>query len=245
LPNRYVPEGLDIGHQLEVFVYTDSQGRLISTTLEPKIVLHEFAYLQVTNVTQYGAFMDWGIAKELLVPFREQGKKLKTGQWAVIYLYYDEVSERLVGSAKVHKWLDNDNLTVEEGDAVEVLVYNETDLGYKVVVNNLHDGLIYKNEVFQKVYFGDRMEAFVKKIRGDGKLDLQLEPIGYNKVEPNAQHILQSLKNNDGWLPLTDKSSPEDILNQLSMSKKTFKKAIGNLYKNKLIDIQKDGIKLL
>ena len=244
LPNRYIPSGLQIDDEVDVFVYSDSQGRPIATTLQPKLTLNEFALLQVTSVTNFGAFVDWGIAKELLVPFREQDKKLQEGQSAVIYLFYDEVSERLVGSAKVRKFLDKENITLEEGEKVNGLVYDETDLGYKVIVNNLHDGLIYRNEVFQKVYVGETFEAYVRKIRSDGKIDLQMQPFGYSKVAPNADEILRVLKDNDGWLPLTDKSEPEEIKEKLNMSKKTFKKAIGDLYKNKLIELKEDGIYL-
>ena len=244
LPNRYIPSGLQIDDEVDVFVYSDSQGRPIATTLQPEMTLNEFALLKVTSVTDFGAFVDWGIAKELLVPFREQDRKLKEGEYAVIYLFYDEVSERLVGSAKVRKFLDKENITVEEGEKVNGLVYDETELGYKVVVNNLHDGLIYRNEVFQEVYVGDTFEAYVRKIRADGKIDLQMQPFGYSKVAPNAEKIIQVLKENDGWLPLNDKSNPEEIKEKLNMSKKTFKKAIGDLYKNKLIELKEDGIYL-
>ena len=245
LPNRYIPSGLQIDDEVDVFVYSDSQGRPIATTLQPKLTLNEFAPLKVTSVTNFGAFVDWGIAKELLVPFREQDRKLKEGEYAVIYLFYDEVSERLVGSAKIRKFLDNENIKAEEGEKVDGLVYDETELGYKVIVNNLHDGLIYRNEAFREVHVGTRLEAFVKKIRTDGKIDLQLEPFGYSKVAPNAEEILKILKDNDGWLPLTDKSSPEKIKERLNISKKTFKKVIGDLYKNKLIELKEDGIYLM
>jgi len=244
LPNRYIPSDLQIGEEVDVFVYSDSQGRPIATTLQPKLTLNEFASLKVTSVTGFGAFVDWGIAKELLVPFKEQDRKLKEDEYAVVYLFYDEVSERLVGSAKVRKFLDKENITVEEGEKVNGLVYDETELGYKMIVNNLHDGLIYRDEVFQDIHVGDRLEAYVKKIRTDGKIDLQLEPFGYSKVAPNAEEILQLLKENDGWLALTDKSNPEEIKERLNMSKKTFKKAIGDLYRNKLIELKEDGIYL-
>jgi len=244
LPNRYIPTGLEMGDELEVFVYSDSQGRPIATTLTPKLTLHEFALLEVTSVTSFGAFMDWGIAKELLVPFREQRKKLQEGDKAVIYLFYDDVSERLVGSAKVERFLDNEEIAVNTDEEVEVLVYNATEIGYKVIVNNQHDGLIYRNEVFQPVHIGDKLQAFVKKVRTDGKIDLQLQPPGYSKVAPNADYILQCLKENDGWLPLTDKSSPEAITDKLNMSKKTFKKALGDLYKQRLVELKENGIAL-
>ena len=244
LPNRYIPEGLQVDDDIIVFVYSDSQGRPIATTLEPKLTLHEFACLEVTSVTDFGAFVDWGIAKELLVPFREQEQRLKEGQHCIVYLFYDEVSNRLVGSNRIKRHLDNEDITLTREDEVNALVYDESDAGYKVVVNNLHDGLIYRNEVFQEVNIGDLFTAYVKKVRDDGKIDLQLQPPGYSKVAPNAGKILQTIKENGGWLPLTDKSKPEDITEKLSMSKKTFKKAIGSLYKQKLIDLKDDGIYL-
>lgn len=243
LPNRYIPTGLGIGDEVEVFVYTDSQGRLIATTLEPKITLHQFACLEVTSVTQFGAFVDWGVAKELLVPFREQDKRLEPGQQVVVYLYRDEASGRLAGSAKIRKFLDKEEITVNTEEEVQVLVYECTELGYKAIVNNRYDGLIYRNEVFQPVDIGQQLKAYVKKIREDGKLDLELQPPGYSKVAPNAEHILKALEDHQGWLPLTDKSSPEEIKNKLGMSKKTFKKAIGDLYKKRLIELKKDGIR--
>jgi len=244
LPNRYIPQGLQIDDQIEVFVYTDSEGRIISTTLKPKLTLYEFAQLKVTSVTDFGAFMDWGIAKELLVPFKEQEKRLQEGQYAIVYLFFDEISERLVGSAKVRKFLDKENITVETGEEVNVLVYDENELGYKVIINNLHEGLIYHNEIYQKFQTGYKSTAYVKKIRTDGKIDLQLQPFGYNKIAPNADQILNYLKNHNGWLPLTDKSSPEEITEKMNMSKKTFKKAIGDLYKNRLIELKENGISL-
>lgn len=244
LPNRYIPQGLQIDDQIEVFVYTDSEGRLIATTLKPKLTLHEFAPLKVTSVTDYGAFMDWGIAKELLVPFKEQEKRLKEGQYAIVYLFFDEISKRLAGSAKVRKFLDKEKITVETGEKVDVLVYDENELGYKTIINNLHDGMIYHNEIYQKFQTGDKLTAYVKKIRTDGKIDLQLQPFGYEKIAPNADQILNYLKNHNGWLPLTDKSSPEEITEKMNMSKKTFKKAIGDLYKNRLIDLKENGISL-
>ena len=244
LPNRYIPTGLQMGDEIEVFVYTDSQGRLIATTLEPKITLNQFAYLEVTSVTQFGAFVYWGIAKELLVPFREQDKRLEPGQHTVVYLYKDETSGRLAGSAKIRKFLDKDLVTVDAEEEVQILIYDQTELGYKAIVNDKHDGLIYHNEVFQSVAIGQRLKAYVKKVREDGKLDLELQPPGYSKVAPNAERIIKALEDHEGWLPLTDKSSPEEITKKLGMSKKTFKKAVGDLYKKHRIELGQDGIHL-
>jgi hypothetical protein len=244
LPNRYIPEGLQIGDEIDVFLYSDSQGRPIATTLTPKLTLHEFAPLKVTSVTSYGAFMDWGIAKELLVPFREQNRKLEEGDIAVVYLLHDEVSDRLVGSAKVRKFLSNEQSEVKEGEKVGVLVYDQNDVGYKVIINNLYEGMIYRNEMYRVLNIGDQTHAYVKKIRDDGKIDLQLQPLGYAKIASNSEKLLQLLRNNDGWLPLTDKSSPDEIKQKLSMSKKTFKQAVGDLYKKQFIDLKEDGISL-
>jgi len=244
LPNRYIPEGLQIGDEIDLFLYSDSQGRPIATTLTPKLTLHEFAPLMVTSVTSYGAFMDWGIAKELLVPFREQNRKLEEGDIAVVYLLHDEVSDRLVGSAKVRKFLSNEQPEVKEGEKVGVLVYDQNDIGYKVIINNLYEGMIYKNEMYRVLNIGDQTHAYIKKVRDDGKIDLQLQPLGYAKIASNSEKLLQFLRNNNGWLPLTDKSSPDEIKQKLSMSKKTFKQAVGDLYKKQFIDLKKDGISL-
>ncbi|MFP4605898.1 MAG: S1 RNA-binding domain-containing protein, partial [Bacteroidales bacterium] len=244
LPNRYTPAGLQIDDEIDVFVYTDSQGRLIATTLKPKLTLHEFALLKVTSITRFGAFMDWGIAKELLVPFREQEKRLQEGDSAVTYLFYDEVSERLVGSTKIRKFLDNEDISLEVDEQTDILVYEQTDIGYKCIVNNQYEGMIYENEIFQQINIGDKLIAYVKKVRSDGKIDLQIQQPGYSKVAPNAEKILQHLKANNGWLPLTDKSEPEEIKAKFNMSKKTFKKAVGYLYKKQLISIENEGIKM-
>lgn len=245
LPNRYTPAGLQIDDEIDVFVYTDSQGRLIATTLKPKLTLHEFALLKVTSITRFGAFMDWGIAKELLVPFREQEKRLQEGDSAVTYLFYDEVSERLVGSTKIRKFLDNEDISLEVDEQTDILVYEQTDIGYKCIVNNQYEGMIYENEIFQQINIGDKLIAYVKKVRSDGKIDLQIQQPGYSKVAPNAEKILQHLKANNGWLPLTDKSEPEEIKAKFNMSKKTFKKAVGYLYKKQLISIENEGIKMI
>ena len=244
LPNRYIPEGLQIGDEIDVFLYSDSQGRPIATTLTPMLTLHEFAALEVTSVTKYGAFMEWGIAKELLVPFREQNRKLNEGDIAVVYLFYDEVSCRLVGSAKVRKFLSTEQPDVKEGERVEILVYDQNDLGYKVIINNLYEGMIYENEMYSALQIGDQSYAYVRKIRDDNKIDLQLQPLGYAKIASNSEKILQFLKENNGWLPLTDKSSPSEIKQMLSMSKKTFKQAVGDLYKKQFIALKEDGISL-
>jgi len=243
LPNKYIPEGIEIGEEIKVFVYKDSEDRIIGTTLTPKVFLHQFAYMKVEMISQHGAFLDWGLEKQLFVPFREQARKMEEGKWYIIYMYRDEESDRLVASSKINGYLDNDELTVKVGDQVEILICESTDLGINVIINNIHKGLIYHNELFAKVNIGDIRKGYIKNIREDNKIDVQLQKQGYGNVEPSAQIILEKLKANGGFLELTDASAPEDIAKQLEMSKKTFKKAIGSLYKNHLINIEQTGIR--
>jgi predicted RNA-binding protein (virulence factor B family) len=242
LPQKYVPEHYEIDGFIEVFVYKDSEDRIIATTLKPFIELNQFECLQVIDVTNIGAFLDWGLEKDLLVPFHEQPGRMKPGDWYVVYLYLDDVTQRLAASARVGKFLNNETLSVAEGDEVDIMIWEPTDLGVNVIVNNKHKGLVYKNEIFQAVTRGDRLKGYVHKIREDNKLDIRLGKKGYDNVEPNAQIILDILKENNGILKLGDKSEPADIYSQLGMSKKIFKKAIGGLYKQKLITIGNDTI---
>lgn len=245
LPHKYIPADAEVGQTIEVFLYRDSEDRVIATTLKPLIELNKFACLEVTAVTNFGAFLDWGLEKELLVPFREQNLKLRQGDWTIAYLYLDEQTDRLVASVKVNKYLEVEDIDLEEDEEVQVLIYEKSDLGYNVIVNNKYRGLIYENEIFQRVVWGDVLTAYVKKIREDGKIDISLQKAGYlNTIEPNAQKVLDSLKAAGGSLSLSDKSDPIDIQTQLEMSKKNFKKAIGNLYKQKMITISEEGISL-
>jgi len=245
LPNKYVPKDLEMDQEISVFVYTDSEDRMIATTLTPKITLHHFAYLEVVDVTQYGAFLDWGLEKNLFVPFREQKQTMNRGEWHIVYLYEDETSDRLVASAKWHKFIQKEIITVEEGEEVNLLVAHPSDLGRNVIINNIHAGLIFQNEIHKELKMGDSLKGYVKQIREDNKIDIRLERHGYAKVEPNAQRILEAIKNADGFLALTDKSSPDAIRQLLGMSKKTFKKAVGALYKQKVIQLEKDGIRMV
>lgn len=245
LPNKYVPDEIKIGEEINVFVYKDSEDRLIATTLTPKVFLNHFACLKVEMLTQHGAFLDWGLEKQLFVPFSEQAQKMVEGKYYVIYMYLDKKTERLVASSKINHFLDNKELTVKVGDEVEVLIGDPTDLGINVIINNLHKGLIYYNEIFAQVKMGDVRKGYIKNIREENKIDVQLQKQGYGNVEPNAQLILEKLKANAGFLALTDDSTPDEIRIQLEMSKKTFKKAIGLLYKQNIINIEKKGIRLL
>ncbi|WP_367180441.1 S1 RNA-binding domain-containing protein [uncultured Muriicola sp.] len=242
LPNKYVPDDFEIGDKIDVFCYLDHEERPIATTLQPFIKRNEFGFLRVAEVNDIGAFMDWGLEKHLLVPYAEQRTKLIEGNWQVIYCYLDDRSFRLVGSSKLSKFMNNDSLEVAENDEVDLLVYRRSELGWDVVVNGCHRGLIFHSDVFQPLAEGDLVKGFVKQIRPDKKLDITLQPIGAKALEPAAQMIYQKLKEQGGYIKLHDKSSPEEIKTWFAMSKKTFKKAIGTLYKDHKISIKEDGI---
>ncbi|MBK6978177.1 MAG: GntR family transcriptional regulator [Cytophagaceae bacterium] len=247
LPHKYIPENAVIGEDIDVFIYRDSEDRLIATNLKPLILLNEFAVLEVVAVTGIGAFLDWGLEKDLFVPFKEQNHKLQTGQWVPVYLYLDTQTDRLVASAKVNKFFKNDQIeNLEIGQEVDLMVFEKTDLGHNVVINNLYKGLVFENETFRRIAWGDNLKGFIKNIREDGKIDVSLQPIGFRKyIEPAAQQILDKLKQNNGILHLSDKSDPIEVMEILEMSKKSFKKAIGGLYKDKKIDILTDSIVIL
>ncbi|MDX1766507.1 CvfB family protein [Arenibacter troitsensis] len=245
LPNKYVPEEFEIGDFLDVFCYLDHEERIVATTLVPFVTVDQFQLLQVAEVNEYGAFMDWGLEKHLLVPFREQRNKMQEGQWYVVYCYLDEKTDRLVASNKLDKFLSNDNLTVQALDEVDLVVTRLTDLGWEVIINHKHKGLVYSNEIFKKVAVGDKLKGYIKNIRPDNKIDVSLQPIGYQSLEPAANLIYDKLVANGGVLNLHDKSDPEDIKRIMQMSKKTFKKGIGALYKERKIEIKPDSIKLL
>ena len=244
LPNKYMAENAKVDDVVEVFVYNDSEDRLIATNLTPKFTLNEFAFLQVKDVNRFGAFLDWGLEKEILVPFSEQNQRMEIDRWYIVRLLLDEKTNRLVASNKLSKFIETDHISVEEGDEVDLLVSEKTDLGYKVIIDDVHQGLVYANEVFRELNVGESLKGFVKNIREDGKIDISLQKQGYENVEPNAMKILKLLKEKEGFLALTDKSQPEAIYAQLEMSKKTFKKAIGGLYKRKLIRMTEEGIYL-
>ena len=242
LPNKYVSEEHAIGDMVDVFCYLDHEERPVATTLEPYITVGEFQRLKVVEVNEIGAFLDWGLEKHLLVPFSEQRSKMQKGQWYVVYCYLDERSNRLVASNKIDKFLSNDNLTVRPWEEVELVVTRKTDLGWEVIINNQHKGLVYFNEVFKKISVGDTVAGCIKSIRADNKIDVSLQPLGSKILEPAAKKIYDTLVTHNGFLPLNDKSKPELIKEELQMSKKTFKKGIGALYKARKIDIKADGI---
>ena len=245
LPNRYVPEGCREEDDVEVFIFFDSEDRIVASTDFPKVMADEFGYLKVVSVSSFGAFLDWGLPKDLLAPFREQAAKMEQGKSYLVRVYVDHTTGRIVASSKINKFLSNEEIELVEGDEVDLIVSNRTDLGYNAIINGKYLGILYFNEIFKPINTGDKVKGFVKKIREDNKIDLSLEKQWYVKVDPVSTEILDKLKANNHFLPYSDKTDPEVIKTQLGISKKTFKKAIGLLYKNKLITIEEDGIRLI
>jgi hypothetical protein len=245
LPNKYVPEQFQIRDVLKVFVYLDSSERIVATTLEPFATVKSFAYLKCTNVSEIGAFLDWGLEKDLFVPFKEQSSKMRVGSWYLVYVYLDEETNRLVASSKTNAFLDNSLVLLSSYDEVDLIASHPSPQGWNMIVNQKHLGLVYSDEIFQKVTPGDQLKGFVKKVRPDGKIDLTLQRHGFRGIEPNAEQILKELQSSGGFIDLNDKSDPDDIKEVFQLSKKSFKKAIGALYKNRKITIEKEGIRLI
>tara|TARA_B110000914_G_C15469780_1_gene450096 strand:- start:146 stop:973 length:828 start_codon:yes stop_codon:yes gene_type:complete len=245
LPVKYIPAGLSIGDEIEVYCYFDSEDRPIATTLTPNIVLDEISVLKVKEVNEYGAFMDWGIAKDLFVPFAEQKTPMVKGRPYIVIMYYDEESKRLAASSKYSDFTNDENPDFRVWEEVDLIIANESDLGYNVVINGEVEGLMYYDDVFKKIRYGEKMIGYIKKIREDGKIDVSLQKQGYANVRGNLKVIVDELKINNGHLTFNDKSDPEAIRKYFSMSKKTFKKAIGALYKDRIIRIEEDGIHLV
>ena len=245
LPTRYVPEGCKPGDMVNVFIYLDNEERLIATTLQPKVQVDEFACLEVAWVNEYGAFLDWGLMKDLFVPFREQKLKMLKGHKYVVHAHVDEYSYRIMASAKVERYLSKEMPPYQPGEEVEVMAWQRTDLGYKVIVDNQSSGLVYQKEIFQQLEPGMKLTAYVRQVREDGKIDLTLQKDGMAKVGDFSSVLLDYIKNHDGFTPLNDKSAAEDIYEAFGVSKKTFKKAVGDLYKRRLILLVEDGIRLV
>ncbi|MCM1137199.1 MAG: S1-like domain-containing RNA-binding protein [Duncaniella sp.] len=245
LPAKYIESPLEPGDELDVFIYRDSEERLVATTEHPFAQVGEFAYLQVSAVNRVGAFLDWGLTKQLLVPFSEQTVKLREGMICLVYVYLDDVTKRIVASAKIDKFLGNKYPSYKIGDKVEALVYKHTELGYKTIVDNLYHGLIYESDLYAPLVIEEKIPAYVKRVREDGKIDLTVSGTNDGRIEKLAKAILTHLKKEPGgFLPLSDDSSPESIKATFNCSKRDFKKAIGNLYKKKRILISSAGISL-
>lgn len=244
LPYSIAPEGCSVNEEVEVFVYRDSEDRLIATTIEPYAMVGDFAFLKVVSVNKVGAFLDWGLSKDLLVPFKEQKRRMVAGQSYVVYIYLDEETDRIAASSKLHKFLNYSPVEFKKNDEVELVIFEKNDLGYQAIINLTHTGIIYENEVFQSLNIGEQVKGYVKKIRSDGKVDLALQKTGYKHLGPNVDLILDFLHSHNGIMNITDKSQAELIYATFGMSKKNFKKAIGALYKQKMISIEDDLIKL-
>lgn len=245
LPTRYVPEDCKIGDILNVFLYLDMDERLIATTLTPFVQVGQFACLEVSWVNQYGAFLNWGLMKDLFVPFREQKMKMQVGRKYVVHAHLDEESYRIVASAKVERYLSKDKPEYAAGEEVNILIWQKTDLGFKAIIDNKYSGLLYENEIFSSIETGMEMKAFVKQVREDGKVDLILQKPGFEKVDDFAKTLLDYIKEQGGRIQLNDKSPAEDIYDTFGVSKKTFKKGVGDLYKKRLIALHEDGIALV
>lgn len=245
LPNRYAPEDLKEGDEIEVFIYLDSEDRIIATTETPLAEVGQFAYLTAKEVNKFGAFLDWGLPKDLFVPYREQKMRMASGKKYWVYVYVDADTDRIAASAKIDRFLDRYNPPYTEGDEVQIKIHSKTELGTKVIVDDLYWGIIYNNETFANLSIGETRIAYIKKIREDLKLDISLSKSGYqNKISDIETTILSALEAQNGFLPLHDKSSSEEIKEQLAMSKKSFKMAIGGLYKQGKIVIEDNGIRL-
>jgi hypothetical protein len=245
LPTKYIPQQLDMDRPLHVFVYLDNENRPIATTLKPFLQLNQFGPLRVREVSSLGAWLDWGVEKDILVPFGEQESAMEEGRQYLVYLYKDDKNGRLVATTRLSRYFQPTEGALEEGQEVDLLVWRGSDIGLKVVINQKYEGLIYRDEIFRRLHPGEGLKGFIKTVREDGKIDVVLEKPGYERIEPASQKLLDILKANGGFLPLHDKSDPQDIKHRLEMSKKTFKKALGALYKAKLVSIAENGIRVV
>ncbi|MCC5824773.1 S1-like domain-containing RNA-binding protein [Alkalimonas sp.] len=241
LPKRYAPAEAELGQLLDVFLYLDSEDQLIATTELPKVQVGDFALLQAVDVNRVGAFLQWGLSKDLLVPYSEQQIPMQAGKRYLVHCLVDK-SNRIIASSKLDKFLDKTPASYQEKQAVDIIIANHTDLGYKAIINQQHWGLLFKEQLKERLYPGQRMTAYIRQVRHDGKIDLSLNPIGAAKVKALEPAILEALQQAGGFLPLHDKSSPDAIYQQFSASKKAFKQAIGSLFKAKKIRIEADGI---
>ena len=245
LPRRFVPPGTKIGDELSVFLYHDSDDRIIATTQEPKGILGDIVQLEVVSTTKQGAFLDWGLMKDLFVPKSQQVNFMRRGGYYIVKIYLDEQTGRLAATEKIDPWLSNDVLTVKERDQVTLLVVRRSDLGYVVIINNKHTGLLHYSDVYRDLEIGEPFTGFIKTIQPGNKIDVGAGKPGYARVEDESDKIVGLLKENNGFLPYHDKSSPEEIYSFFAMSKKTFKMATGALYKQRKIDFTPGGIKLI
>jgi predicted RNA-binding protein (virulence factor B family) len=244
LADKKLPENCQIGDALDVFVYVDSEGHLAATTKIPLAQVDDIAWLKVVSLNYVGAFLDWGLPKDLLVPFSEQHHEMEVGKSYLVKVFLDD-KNRIAATTKIDRFIADESIDFEVGQKVSLIIADKTDLGFKAIVNNTHWGLLYQNELFQPLKRGQKLDGYIKQIREDGKIDLNLNQPGYGKVVSLTDNILNKLKENNGALMLSDKSPPEAIYSAFGVSKKVFKQAIGALYKKQLISIDKNGIKLV
>ncbi|MBO5002614.1 MAG: GntR family transcriptional regulator [Prevotella sp.] len=245
LPARYVPEGCKPGDELDVFLYLDNEERLVATTLRPLAKVGDFACLEVAWINRYGAFLNWGLMKDLFCPFREQKKTMEIGKSYVVHVHVDDDSYRIMASARVERYFSQERPTYNSGDEVDLMIWQKTELGFKVIVDNKFPGLIYKDQIFKAVRTGDRMRGYIQEVRPDGKIDVSLQPAGRRQTEEFSDTLLNYIKDNGGRCALGDKSPAEDIYQEFGVSKKVFKKAVGDLYKKRLITIGDEGLTLV
>jgi uncharacterized protein len=244
LPKRFIPPGVKVGDTIKVFVYHDSENRLIATTQEPKGIVGDIVKLPVVSVTPQGAFMDWGLMKDLFVPKSKQLMGMRVGGHYLVLIYLDEQTGRVAATEKIEQTLSNERLTVKELEQVNLVVFRRTDIGYVVIINNRHTGVLHFNDIYGEIQEGDRLKGYIKNIREENKIDVGTGKPGYQRVEDEAGKVMRLLEENNGYLPYNDKSSPEDIHAFFGMSKKTFKMTTGNLYKSRKILFTQTGIKL-
>ena len=242
MPKRYVTLDMKDGDEVTVMVYLDGEERYVATTEVPLAQVGDFAWLKVNKIENAGAFLDWGLSKELLVPFSEQKIKMEEGRSYLIYIYIDKVTDRITASMKLEKFFDSATPEYAKNEEVDIIVWTPTEIGYKAIVNGKHQGVLYKNEVFKKLFTGQKMKAYIKKVREDGKIDLILDKPGYVKIDSTAQSIMTLLEKAGGFLPYNDKTDPEVIYNIFGISKKAFKQSVGNLFKQRLITLSDKGI---
>ncbi len=245
LPTKYIPEGVDVGDKIKVFIYRDSEDKIIATTEIPYAIVGECAYLKVKSQTNFGAFLDWGLMKDLLVPFREQKETMVTGQSYLVRLYVDEITNRIVATQHINKFLRDNEIMIQPNDEVEILVCESVLQGVKVIVNQKHWGMLFKNQLFCEVEPGQKLRAWVKQVRDDGKIDVSLQQPGFKEVLSAEEKIINLLQQNNGYCELNDNSSPDEIYTELQISKKVFKKAIGKLFREKRVMIEENGIRLM
>jgi len=245
LPLSHTKLKYKLKDELEVFIYTDSEDRLIATTQKPYAELYTFAFLRVTSLNDTGAFLDWGLEKDLFMPYSEQKKNMEEGESYLVYIYLDELTNRIVASAKLDKFISNEHLLVSPSDEVDLIVFEESPLGYSCLINGAHRGLLYRNEVFKPIEIGSHLKGYIKMIRQDNLIDLSLQKPGFKNILSSTDIILDYLHEHNGFLALNDKSSPEEIANTFGMSKATFKKSIGVLYRQRKVLIKDEGVELV